>query len=653
MPAKPPIKKKPVAPEPLLQTPEEQISKTELWKIEADYALGSLVEELRDFDTEGVTDYAELTAKSHGIYREWNRSKKGRDKDWIFMVRMGIPGGGPFTLDQWRILDEASNKYTNANPYGGPTLRLTTRQDIQFHWVKKRDLVPLVQEIVKTGYYTRNGCGDNTRNTTGCPLSYYSDIFNAAKRADELGAYFRLPPEPYIKIFALDPDAVRGIEDQEPAEKYDYGRKLFNRKFKFSFSTVHRNPETGIIEPDNCVELRINEVGIAPMVNPRTEKVDAYYVYTGGSMGEKNGKPSFASHAVPFGMFTEDNLMKGLHDIAKVHEEWGDRKNRVWARMKYVIHAKGIDWYRDRVREKGAEFELPDPNFDPGPREMHHGWTTLPTDGKGGPGGKLAYGAYIECGRLVDTEEDEDREQLGGNVTGNGAVKTMVRQTLESFPDVKLMITPNQELLFTEIDPAAKQDFEAKLAELGHGKRKGKVYSKLRVLSGACVGLPTCKLSYTGSEQFEPELIDQLEEMGYGDMNEAIGITGCERQCFRPATKTIAWIGQGPNLYSLKVGGSEDARHIGFWLADKDGRWHMRQVPRNEVAMVTATLFEFYLNNRESEAEDMGAYHRRIGADAIIDYLTENPDTSHLMVKTYASPYPPHLNGHGESKEQI
>ena len=51
----------------------------------------------------------------------------------------------------------------------------------------------------------------------------------------------------------------------------------------------------------------------------------------------------------------------------------------------------------------------------------------------------------------------------------------------------------------------------------GYGQHRGKPYSRLRVLSGACVGLPTCRLSYTESEGFEPELIDKLEDLGYGD----------------------------------------------------------------------------------------------------------------------------------------
>lgn len=627
--------RKPKVPQPLLRTPDEDLSKTERHKMEANYARGSLHEEFRDHEKDDLTEFAQLTAKSHGIYTEYNRAKTGREKDWMYMVRVGVPGGGSFTREQWRIFDEAADKYGNASPYGSPSLRVTTRQNIQFHWVKKPQVIPLVQDIAKTGYFTRNGCGDNTRNVMGCPLSRFSDIYDANAKAQEMASYFLLPSDPYIQIFAVDPEKVR---DQPAQKKYDYGRKLLNRKFKLAFSAVHRNPETGVIEPDNCVELRTNEIGIAPIVED--EQVVAYYTYIGGSQGEKNGKPTFAAHGVPFGVFTEENLLKGLHDIVKVHEEWGDRKNRHWARMKYVVHAQGVEWFRDRVRERGADFELPDPDFDPGPRQLHHGWHTLPENGPGA--GKLAYGAYIESGRLVDSEEGEDAEHLSGNVTGNGNVKSMVRTVMEEFDGVEIMTTPNQDLLFTHIDPAAKEDFEARLADFGHGQRKGRAYSTLRVLSGACVGLPTCRLSYTDSEQFEPELIDQLEQMGYGEMHESIGITGCERQCFRPATKTIGWIGQGPNMYGLKIGGSEDARHQGFWLVE-EGKWYLRQCTRENVATVTAALFDYYLAHRLYEDEDMGAFHRRVGASAIIDHLKQKPETAPLMEKTPAAPYQPNL----------
>ena len=185
-----------------------------------------------------------------------------------------------------------------------------------------------------------------------------------------------------------------------------------------------------------------------------------------------------------------------------------------------------------------------------------------------------------------------------------------------------------------------KDSFEVELKKFGYGQRNGQPYSRLRVLSGACVGLPTCRLSYTESERFEPELIDEMETRGYGQMNESIGITGCERQCFRPATKTLGWIGQGPDLYALKVGGSEDARHQGQYLLHS-GKWYLRQVPRQHVATVTQVLFDFYTSNRVSESEDMGAYLRRIGNLAIIEHLKQNPKTVDLMEKTKEAPYVP------------
>ena len=80
----------------------------------------------------------------------------------------------------------------------------------------------------------------------------------------------------------------------------------------------------------------------------------------------------------------------------------------------------------------------------------------------------------------------------------------MVLSALQKFPGSEVMVTPNQDLLFTNIPTEAKEDFVGHLADFGHGQRRGKTYSTLRVLSGACVGLPTCRLSYTDSEQFEP-----------------------------------------------------------------------------------------------------------------------------------------------------
>ncbi len=618
----PPVKK----PEPLLRTPEDQLGQVEHFKRNANMIRDNLAEEFRNSDAD-ISEVAEQIAKSHGVYLEYNRAKTGKEKDWMYMVRISVPGGGAFNAMQWAIIDECADRYCDNNPHGGASIRLTTRQNIQFHWVKKLAMLGLVQDIAKTGFFTLNGCGDNTRNVMGCPLSRYSDIYNAHAKAHEYGAYFQLPAQPHIEVFAVDPNHIRDADD-----RYEYGPQLLNRKFKIAFSTVHRNAKTGVIEADNCVELRTNDMGIAPVV--QGDKVVGYQVYVGGGQGEKNGKPTFAALAQPFGVFTEENLRQGLHDIVKVHEEWGDRKNRHWARLKYVIHKQGIAWYRDAVRERGATFDPPIPGFDYGARQMHHGWTELPTTGK------LAYGAYIECGRLVDTQEGDDPDDQSGNVSGNGQLKSMVRQTLDAFPGVEVMVTPNQDLVFVNIAKDAKEDFAAKLAEFGYGQRKGKAYSTLRVLSGACVGLPTCRLSYTRSEQFEPWLIDQLDAMGYGEMHESIGITGCERQCFRPATKTLGWVGQGPDMYMLKLGGSEAGTHQGTELI-RDGKLYLRQVSREDVPKVCAALFDYYKANKK-QGEDMGAFHRRMGVGPILDFLASRDDVKHVLDKTAPETFLPY-----------
>ncbi len=603
---------KPAKPEPLLSTPQDQINKVEKYKLGSNYARGQLHAHFRDTTDQGVIEETEQVAKSHGIYLEYNRAKTGREKDWMYMVRISVPGGGAFNCQQWRILDQLSDQYT-ANAQGQPSLRLTTRQNIQFHWVKKTHLVELVRQIAKTGFLTLNGCGDNTRNVMGCPLSKYSTIYNAHAQAHRAGQYFQLPIEPHIQIFEIDPGLIR-----QPDEQFQYGPGLLNRKFKIAFSAVHTDPQTGRLVHDNCVELRTNEVGVAPMTEG--DRVVAYQVYIGGGQGEKNGKPTFAALGKPFGVFTEDNLLAGLDAIVNVHQEWGDRKNRHWARLKYVIEAQGVQWFQDQVRSRGVVFEPPAAGFDPGPRMLHHGWHTLPANGL------MAYGAYIENGRLIDGPA--------------GQLKRMVRHVMESWDGVELLITPNQDLLFAHIPPDAKDAFEAELGRFGYGQRNGKPFSALRLRSGACVGLHTCRLAYTESEQFEPELLDELERLGYGSLNESIGITGCERQCFRPATKTIGWVGQGPNLYALKLGGSQAATHQGQYLAD-DGRWYLRQVPRKDVAAVTAVLFDYYKANRITDDEDMGAFHRRVGFKAIIDHLKQHTDSAQLMQKTYDAPYVP------------
>ena len=592
----------------------------------------------RDKSFDDLPAAAESIAKSFGIYTDFNRAKAGKEKvdsrvhvadhegkEWMYMLRITIPGGGPITRKQWAILDGIAEKYTASNyltEKSLPSLRVTTRQNIQLHWIKKENLVDAVREIAASGFYTINGCGDNVRNVMGCPLSTVSGFYDANAWAQMVGKYFRLPTSSYIEIFEIDPSYLRKSEERKADEKFQYGPNLLNRKFKIAFSAVHFNEEKKTYTYDNCIELRTNDIGVAPI--PRDSKVTKFQVYIGGSQGEKNGYPTFSALGQPFGIFAEDQLLKGLDAIVHVHQEWGDRQNRHWARMKYVLYKMGLDWYRKQVRDGyGVDFEAPDPDFNYGERDLHRGWI------KQNSNGLWSYGAFIENGRIIDGQ--------------NGSLKTMVRYLMDNY-STELFTTPNQDLLFTNIPEDVKEKFEADMKRFGYGMRNGKPYSKLRILSGACVGRDTCRLTYTDSEKFEPYLIDELEHK-WGDMAECVGVTGCERQCFRPATKTIGWVGAAFNMYTLKIGGTEDARNLGGVLMDPDTQEiYLRIVPKKDVATVTDVLFEYYVSNRQPDEEQpgmMGYFLRRVGAKAIIAHLKTNPRTTHLTTRTSKNPLAP------------
>ncbi|MGH7405671.1 MAG: nitrite/sulfite reductase, partial [Candidatus Methylomirabilales bacterium] len=444
---------------PNLRTPPEHLSKNEHAKLASNWIRGNLSPDFRDTSVADLSWESEQLAKSHGIYLEWNRAKTGKDKEWMYMIRITIPGGGPITRGQWMVLDELSERFT-VNPEGSPSLRVTTRQNIQFHWVKKEHVIEVVRGVAESGFYSLNGCGDNVRNVMGCPASPFSKIYDANAWAQKAGRYFRLPTAAFIEIFAIDPNYLR-----DPEERFQYGPNLLNRKFKIGFAAIHLDEERQTYVPDNCVELRTNDIGIAPIVEG--DGVTKFQIYIGGSQGERNGKPTFSALGEPFGIARESELLKILDGIVQVHQEWGDRQNRHWARMKYVLLKQGMNWFREQVRRvSGYDFEMPNPIHDYGSRHLHHGWMVQPSDGR------LCYGAFIENGRIIDGP--------------NGRLKAMVRCVMQKFP-VQLMTTPNQDILFTNLPPEARLEFEAYLKSFRYGMRHGRPYSRLRLLSGACV----------------------------------------------------------------------------------------------------------------------------------------------------------------------
>lgn len=600
--------KKPFTPN--FNTLQTEFCKEEINKLNHQGLIASnLYQDFRDPDTADMAWESEMIAKSAGIHLQFDRSLKRADKDWYFMIRLVNPGGGPINRKLWQVIDSLSEEFCE-NPNGAPSVRVTTRQTFQFHWIRKNNVIRLVQSLAQSGVSTLNACGDNVPNVIACPLARFSPFFDSSQMAQRINHYFQLPLDPFLKIFAINPNQI-----PRPKNSFKYETNLLNRKFKMAIGCAHAENDEVIM--DNCVEVRTHDIGIVPII--KDFQLNSFQIYVGGGQAERNGKPSASMFNQALTNVPENKLLKTLDAIVQVHQKWGDRENRHWSRIKYLIHGKGINWFRGMTSEY-LGYTLPPPieKIDCGDRNLHHGWWQQPCKSF------YSYGVYIENGRISDDSP-------------NGRLKSMIRTLMNDF-NLELSTTPNQDIVFSNIPSADKSRFEATLKRFGYGQRHNKPYSILRKLSGACVGLNTCRIAYTDAENLEPELIDELERRGWGSSRESIGISGCEAQCFRPATKTIGIIGFGWNRYQIKLYGDEAARHQGLPLISEDGKtMYLQSVEREKLADLIDTLFNWHKENKTQTSEDLGAFLRRMGSDSIISHLQSHPKTAELMRKSYTT----------------
>src|SRR5438046_8232823 len=145
----------------------DTVSKAEANKQQSRQLRGKLAEDLADtatpFDNSGYS-----LLKFHGIYQGYDRDsaterkQRGDDKIWQFMVRVRIPGGR-LTADQYLALDDLADRYANGS------LRVTTRQSIQFHGVVKPGLKAAIAAVNQALVTTLAACGGVVRTVTTVP----------------------------------------------------------------------------------------------------------------------------------------------------------------------------------------------------------------------------------------------------------------------------------------------------------------------------------------------------------------------------------------------------------------------------------------------------------------------------------------------------
>ena len=245
-----------------------------------------------------------------GVYPQ----KQGGD---AFMIRIKVPGG-VLTAEQTRVIgkiaiDFANGPYSNPH-FGNNFLDLTTRQDVQLHWIKMRDIPEIWRRLEEAGMTTVQACGDSARNVLCCPVSGlgHDEVIDAFPIAQEINDYFTGNRE-YANL---------------------------PRKFKMSI--------TGCTE--DCAQAEINDIGLLPA---RLEDgTIGFNVRVGGGLSDG---PRMASDLDVF--VRPDEVVELTRAIAQVFGELGNRENRWTARMRYLVQELGPEGFREEVARR-ASFEL-------------------------------------------------------------------------------------------------------------------------------------------------------------------------------------------------------------------------------------------------------------------------------------------------------
>jgi ferredoxin-nitrite reductase len=240
-----------------------------------------------------------------GIYPQ----KQGGD---AFMMRIKVPGG-VLKPEQAKVIGKIAADFANGpipNPhFGNNFLDLTTRQDVQMHWLKMGDVPEIWRRLEEVGVTTVQACGDSARNVLCCPVS-------GLGREEAIDAY------PVAQ-------AISGY--------FTGNREYANlpRKFKMSVTGCH----------EDCAQAEINDIGMLPA---RLEDGTlGFNLRVGGGLSDG---PRMASDIDVF--VRPEDAVEITRGIAQVFGELGDRENRWTARMRYLVQELGPEGFREELEKR-------------------------------------------------------------------------------------------------------------------------------------------------------------------------------------------------------------------------------------------------------------------------------------------------------------
>ena len=292
----------------------QRLNKVEKFKLER-HPLEVREAILNTYSKKGIESMSEVPGEVERL--KWVGIYPQNQGGNAFMIRIKVPGG-VLSSEQAQVIGQIAIDFANGpipNPhFGNNFLDLTTRQDVQMHWIKMEDVPEIWRRLEEVGMTTVQACGDSARNVLCCPVSGLGreEIINAYPVAQAISDYFTGNRE-YANL---------------------------PRKFKMSV--------TGCVE--DCAQAEINDIGLLPA--RYEDGTVGFNVRVGGGLSDG---PRMASDIDVF--VRPEEAVEVTRGIAQVFGELGDRENRWTCRMRYLVQELGPEGFREELEQR-TSFEL-------------------------------------------------------------------------------------------------------------------------------------------------------------------------------------------------------------------------------------------------------------------------------------------------------
>ena len=513
-------------------------------------------------------DVFRVTRLTQGIYGQ----RQGGTNQ---MVRVRIPYGS-VTPEQLEAFAVISEEYSRG--WG----HLTTRQNIQFHFVELRRVPDVLRVLAGVGLTSREACGDTVRNVQGCHLAGACpfEVLDISAWAQATNDYLLRNP---------------------------LGQRL-PRKFKINFSGC----------ATDCGQAMFNDVGVIAVSRalPDGTTEPGFRVFLAGGLGAN----PFPAQALEEFTSRED-LLPTIEAILRTFDHYGNRDNKLRARMKWLVDTMGIDELRERIlkERKFLRASATWPGGVPAFVEAHGdapagGGTAVAADG----GVQVTLNgldpfrrwdmANVVRGRTNGTVSAYAHAPLGDLTTEQ--LRGLAALQRELAADVR--ITNRQNLVFRGLAEGDLPLVHGRLEALGLGA-PGAELSRDVV---SCPGADTCNLAVTQSRGLGDDIARALDEAGLSEVGGVrVNISGCTNSCGQHHISDIGFFGlerrahgRSAPGYQMLLGGHVGEMEIAF--GEK-----ATKVPAKNASEAVVRVVRRFADERTA-GETFGAWLGRSGGAA-------------------------------------